>query len=478
MKKNISTLRALSAAAVMLLAAVGTVAAQTQNQITKFEYDTNGNLTKITDPLLRVTDQEYDALNRLKKQLQPIPSAGASRPTVQYVYDGLDQLIGVTDPRNVTTAYTVDGLGNLTTLNSPDTGATTKTYDDAGNVKTITDAKQQTTSFQYDVLNRVTQISYADGNIVTYQYDQGANAIGRLTQVSDANSTIQYAYDVGGRVMSETRTITNVAYITQYGYDNTGRLATITYPSGRVISYTRDALSRISQIDTTKDSVTKTLVSQVTYRPFGQGVQSFLNGANQTVTRSYDLMGRLAAYTLGAQTMAVGYDAASRIKFISDALNPVNTQNFDYDDLDRLTSYSGTGGNQTLGYDLNGNRTSKLIGTANTSYTTSPTSNRMTAVSGAQNAAIQIDNNGSITNNGLNQFSYDARGRMTSAETALGTVQYKINAFGQRIAKTVQGATTVFHYDQAGKLIAESNDAGNVQKEYIYLADIPVAVLQ
>ena len=33
-------------------------------------------------------------------------------------------------------------------------------------------------------------------------------------------------------------------------------------------------------------------------------------------------------------------------------------------------------------------------------------------------------------------------------------------------------------YDAQGRLIAESSAAGVIQKEYIYLGDIPVAVLQ
>ena len=36
----------------------------------------------------------------------------------------------------------------------------------------------------------------------------------------------------------------------------------------------------------------------------------------------------------------------------------------------------------------------------------------------------------------------------------------------------------MYHYDAQGKLIAESNASGTVQKEYIYLGDTPVAVIQ
>jgi len=36
----------------------------------------------------------------------------------------------------------------------------------------------------------------------------------------------------------------------------------------------------------------------------------------------------------------------------------------------------------------------------------------------------------------------------------------------------------VYHYDAQGRLIAETSASGTFRKEYIYLGDIPVAVIQ
>ncbi|PRC90572.1 hypothetical protein S2091_4719 [Solimicrobium silvestre] len=115
-------------------------------------------------------------------------------------------------------------------------------------------------------------------------------------------------------------------------------------------------------------------------------------------------------------------------------------------------------------------------GGTNTQYSYGSTSNQLTQVSGSQVNTIQSDANGSITNNVNNQFAYDARGRMVSAQTAIGSVQYKINALGQRVLKVTPTGTTVFNYDQGGKLIGEST--GTKGADYIYLNDIPVAVAQ
>ena len=81
-------------------------------------------------------------------------------------------------------------------------------------------------------------------------------------------------------------------------------------------------------------------------------------------------------------------------------------------------------------------------------------------------------------NDGANQYAYDARGRMVQSVGALGTTTYRVNALGQRIRKTNGTDDRVFHYDTKGHLIAESDPGGQVLREYLYLNDIPLAVIQ
>jgi len=53
-----------------------------------------------------------------------------------------------------------------------------------------------------------------------------------------------------------------------------------------------------------------------------RSVKSYALGSGQTYTRDFDLDGRIASYNLGGQSFAIGYDAASRIAFISDSPTP------------------------------------------------------------------------------------------------------------------------------------------------------------
>jgi YD repeat-containing protein len=454
-----------------------------QNQTTQYAYDNQGNVTSIDGPLtgtVDVTVNTYDALNRLVRVTDP------NLGQTQYAFNGIDQLVGVTDPRNLATNYNYDGLANLNSQASPDTGNTVNTFDAAGNLLTQTDAKNQLTRYAYDALNRVNSITFQDGSKQTYGYDQGANGRGRLTSITETNpqsqvtSLLAYAYDQHGRTTSETRTINGVAYVLGYSYDTAGRLNGMTYPSGRTIAYGFDALGRINQVSTTPQNGAQQLVaSAIAYQPFG-GVKSYTLGNGQSYARGFDLDGRIAGYNLGTQSFAIGYDAASRIRFITDAANPANTNTYDYDNLDRLTSAVLPNLPFAYGYDAVGNRTLKTVGSATDTYTYGTTSNRLASITPQAGATrtFNFDPNGSTGNDGINQYAYDTRGRMVQSTGALGATAYQVNALGQRIRKTNTTEDRVYLYDTHGRLIAETDPGGGLRREYLYLNDIPLVVFQ
>jgi YD repeat-containing protein len=450
-----------------------------QNQTTTYAYDANGNLTGILDPLNRLTANSYDALNRLVQLTDP------NNGQTQFAYNGQNRTTQVTDPRNLVTRYTVDGLGNLTQQVSPDTGTTQLSVDAAGNQVSRTDAKGQTTTTQYDALNRPTLISYPDGRQERYTWDQsgtgGASNLGRLTLVEELQSTqliasTQYGYDTQGRIASETRTEGALTLVTSYAWSN-GDLIGLTYPSGKQLAYGRDSQGRINQITLTNKGVTKTVLNQVQYHPFG-GVKSYVTGSGQTFIRSQDTDGRINAYSLGDGLWQIGYDAAGRIGYQTDAGNAANTVSYSYDTLDRLTGTVLPTTSLGYGYDATGNRTSQTVGGSTYSYAVSPTSNQLTGINTAPPKSYTYDANGSVTGDGQNTFGYDARGRMTQAVTAAGTTQYRLDALGRRVAKTNTAEDTRFVYDRAGHLIAETDATGKAKREYIWLGDLPVGVLQ
>lgn len=481
-----------------------------------YDYDPNGNLTKITDPRNQVTDQEYDALNRLQHLLQPPPTTNAARPTVDYAYDGLNQLSTVTDPRGLVSSYTIDGLGKQTALTSPDTGISNKTYTPDGNLFTSTDARGRTSTSAFDSLNRIQSISYPNDVATLFEYDGGVagapNAKGRLTKMTDESGQTTYAYDVVGRLIYKAQTIGAGAgaqvFQVNYTYGTSGtakgKLVALTYPSGNQINYLYDSTGRLSALTLNPGndakmpdtSQTVNLVYAIGYSPTGTAIR-WTWGNSSTLSphiysRSVDSEGRVYAYPLGKATSnglnrILTRDTASRITSTSHlgSSSPSSfNQGFGYDNLDRLTGFnaSSPANNQSFQYDASGNRTQLTQGGTGYSNTIAPTSNRLSAVSGPVVKTNVFDLAGNLTSDGTASYTYKDHGRLATASKGGNTVSYLYNGIGQRMQKNgpvavVSGARNSYAYDEQGHLLGEYDVYALMMQETVYLGDQPVAVL-
>ena len=445
-----------------------------EGQTTVYDYDKQGNLTAITDPLNHVTTYAYDALNRLAEAIDP------KGGTTFYGYDANDHLTSVTDPRDLTTAYAWNGLDDQLQLASPDAGVTNKTFDAAGNVITSTDARGNTTTYSYDALNRRTGAAFADGTSAAWHYDHGANGIGRLTKIKDVTGSTHYSYDANGHVREKRQIVGAVTLTTIYGYDAGGRLASSTYPSGMEVAYAYDAAGRVSSVTLSGH----TLVAGVSYLPFGMA-SGWTAGNGASYLRTFDLDGRIAGLALPAgDNIALSYDAASRITGRTET--GFAAESFAYNTLDRLHVYASGAATKTYTYDASGNRTGDATNATppvSLSYNVDPASNRLLGISGSSKESFTYDATGNMLSYSAPfadySFSYDARNRQTEAFVgAIGT-SFLINGLGQRIAQIdVSVPEFFFVYDEAGHLIGKYDGSGNPLQETAWLGDLPVAVLE
>jgi RHS repeat-associated protein len=454
--------------------------------VTNFQYDPNGNLTQITDPLGRIRQHQYDPLDQPVRQLEPHPTVvGSTQGQIDIGYDSLGQITRVTDPRNLATQYQVDSLGNLTRQISPDTGSTTFTYDAAGNVKTRTNAKGKVARYHYDSLNRLNQIVYGDFT-VTYSWDDCANGIGRLCRIDRQNSSILYGYDSHGRLTGKTQTAGTSTLTASYSYNAQGQWQQTITPSGQTIGYV--------WLNGKIDAVTvngQPLISQISYEPDGQ-IAGWTWSNGQQHERVYDLAGRPVLASLGfnagqlPNSRHYGYDAAGRLIQMTDNSNPGLNQQHDYDGLDRLTgSERGEPAQSRIdySYDLNGNRTGKVLDNTTTyNYDTAANSNRLQSQSGAQAFNYSYDELGNLTGDGTftHSYGYNAAGRryLTTVNATGQTIGYGYNALGQRVSKTMSGVTTRYFYDKQGHLAGEYKGSGQLIQEIVWLGDLPLAVLR
>lgn len=458
-------------------------------QTNTFAYDANGNRRLCRDALNNSTTQAFDALNRLVSVVDPLNN------TTSFGYDAQDNRTSVTDPRSLTTSYVYDGFGRVIQETSPDRGSIIYILDKAGNRISQTDARGVVVNRTFDRLNRVTAETYpaspTENIVYTYDATNGGNfGMGRLTGFTDETGSTTLTYNERGDVISTGRTIAGTAYATGYTYDLADHITGITYPSSHIINYSRDTLGRISGV-TYRPSFggpVTTLATNLTYLAFGP-LSGLRYGNGLTRTNVFDQDYRVSGISTFAtgvsiQNLTLSYDKANSITSITDNISSGRSQTFSYDPNYRLAQATGPYGATQYTYDADGNRLTRTAGNVTETFTYSPTANRLQSTikpgttrnfTYTANGNITTDNRGTPTNL---VFSYSDRNRYKTLTSGGITASYKYNALGERLIKTIGSATTHFHYDGQGHLIAESQGNGTLIREYVWLGDMPLAQIE
>jgi len=385
------------------------------NHTTAFEYDEVGNLIATVDPLGNRTLRFYDAVSRL------IAIVDGRGKGTQFTYDNLNRVTQIEDAINGITAFTYDPNGNLLTVTDAKNQTTTYTYDNMDRLATRKDALNRTESYQYDLAGNLTQFTDRKNQVTTFQYD----ALNRRTQATYADATTTFAYDTVGRLVKASDTAPGAGTI-DFAYDILDRLTQETTPQGTV-AYQYDVLGRRTQMTA--------------------------NG-QQPTTYQYDAASRLTRVAQGALFAQLGYDNANRRTSLSYSND--TTTSYAYDLASRLTGITHNGPSGviealTYSYDAAGNRVSLTRGNGTASLlpnavanATYDAANEQTAFAGA---TLTYDQNGNLTNDGVNTYQWDARNRLMGVSGG-ATAAFNYDALGRRTTKVVGSVTSQFLYDQ------------------------------
>jgi RHS repeat-associated protein len=94
-------------------------------------------------------------------------------------------------------------------------------------------------------------------------------------------------------------------------------------------------------------------------------------------------------------------------------------------------------------------------------------------------SANSYDEAGQPTRLGQRSFKWDAYGRLSQVSDQANklTASYTYNHRGERIHKTVGHESTAYLYDDSRQLQAELNSQGHITRQYIYLANMPLAMI-
>lgn len=311
-----------------------------------------------TDENSHVVNKIFNAFDKIIR----VEEIVASLPQVTtYAYNGLDNLIAITDSAGNNFSLSYDSLGRRVTQVDPDLGTWRYEYDSVGNLTKRTDNRTIVTVKNYDELDRLTKVDYPTDTDITYTYD-GNTKIGSLTSVVDTAGTINYTYDNRLRKIAEQRVIDGNTWTTQFGYDALDRLATQTNPDGEVVSYTFNSQGEIDKVSGILNNIDYSALGKITKKDFA-------NGLSTGYTYNSDDFRLHGIKTGSLQDLTYTYDNVGNITAIANAVTS-KTQAFGYDDLNRLLTASLTGGyNYAYTYNTIGNLLTFNNGSNTINYT-------------------------------------------------------------------------------------------------------------
>jgi RHS repeat-associated protein len=210
--------------------------------------------------------------------------------------------------------------------------------------------------------------------------------------------------------------------------------------------------------------------SQLTYLAYSKGSSTYFN-----LQYSY---GQLSGYFPPCPKGTAGNNGS--IQCIFDNVDLGRSVRFDYDPVQRITSAKTCGSSAfpqwslAQSYDRFGNRWSQTV-TAGSGPSSSLSfgANGMNSSTTNQPNGYTFDPSGNMTVEPLgppNNMTYDGENRMTGFQGVGGTASYTYDGNGQRVVKSVSGATSTVSIFSGGSIIAEYDNGaatGSPSREYV-----------
>lgn len=445
--------------------------------IANYTYDVENKLIQTSDSSGRVNDISYSGystttatsmsgsqienLLETKNQLGQLVTKRKNGKSISYAYNSQGKPSRITDPEGKNIVISYDLMGNKLSQSTPDTGSTTFINSPSGKVSEQRNANGSYTNYFYDSLDRLTRITGTHSNgttqAVQLTYDEAISVKGRgkLTSVTDTIGKTEFDYDSRGNQIKIKKYLDqeDLTLIFLKDYDFGNRPTSITYPDGTVIHNQYTVGGYLTSVTMDSSDGSSTGHSVVNYsgplmesgkfkivRSVGNGVQTNIY-FDPVLRRPTEIVSGLDADIY--ESLKYQYDLAGNITKIEDLRNPGRTQNFQYDQYNRVTNAGGKYGSEDYQYSDAGNLIKKGASTYSYNGSKAHAVTQIVSPQGTQNYAY--DNSGLMTNRDGDVLDYDPMGKL------------------QRIL-TKDGEAMTFAYDHKGSRIRKSkqSDASSV----------------
>ncbi len=392
--------------------------------------------------------------------------------------------------------YVYDAAQRLCKVIEPETGATVMQYDAAGNLlwtaaglslpsttncdRTSAEASGRVVRRTYDGRNRVLTLRFPDNNGNTDFSYTPDGLLQEATVFNDAGTTTatsSYEYNKRRLLTKESLAQPGSAVRSLlYGYSSLGDPSRTTYPSGRAVDYSPNALGQPTRAGS--------YATAAIYHPNGALRQfSYGNGVVHTTTLNARQLPARSGDG-GLLVLDSSYDANGNVTSIRDlVLGSGYDRQLTYDGRDRLRTASsamfGGDGMHRLAYDALDNIRSWSLGGVKSDQYWYDSKNRLTNIrngSGTTTMGLSYDVQGNLAvRNGVtHRFDFGNRLR-----EVVGKAQYRYEVHGRRIQSTdPSGVVDYSMYSQTGRLLQQVDGATAKRSEAVYLGDRLVAQVE
>ena len=416
---------------------------------TAFTYDEEGRVLSVTDAMGNTGSIEYsasgypvkktDALGRITRFATTVSGkiAATYYPDGTFVtnrYDGLDNLVSVTDARGATVTYHLDEFGREVEVENS-TGSNRVVYDIVGNVVSSRDAAGIVETAEYDGFDRLAKTVSADGAEWKISYDLMDHIIKSINPLGKISTAV---YDSMGRVVSSRK---KSGLTDAYEYNAQGYMVKYIDPENHVYQVQRDALGRkLSETNALSIASSRSI-----YDNCGNVVTN-IDGNGIVTTVEYDALNRMTKMSGPDFTNQFTYDAVDNLK---NARNAVAEATFDYDTMDLMvsatTSIASHNYTFTWNRDKGGFITNVVYATGKNVQKTYDIGGRLVAINDWMGHTWHFEYDGAgkllsmVSPNGIQTYyTYDVAGRLSSWKIgSLAGRSITRDATGRRIMDTV-----------------------------------------
>lgn len=394
----------------------------------RYTFDAAGNRTaeQVEDPMgvvTRMLSRMYDDLSRLRQQL-----AGAPGLIVDYAYDRNGNPTMTTDGLKRTRSSSYDALDRLISEVDPALGLTELAYDSRDNLVAVSDPRGNTTRYHYSAFDERTSRDSPDTGTTSYRYD----AAGNLLSMSDARGvTVNYTHDVLNRLIHVSYPDPQFDVILTYdeGAHGIGRLTGMHDASG-VTRYGYDRRgNRVSESWVSHTGIE----AAIHYRyDANDRIVGMTYPSGREVSYHYDRNGDLVQ--IGTQFDGESSVLADQIEQLP--FGPVSHW------------ISGNGLRTLRQFDLDYQLVRLSVGDLiDRVYTRDAVGNIVSAVDGIDASQSQ-------------QLGYDLLDRLSHADGGYGTLSFDYDAVGNRLASSLDGITTELAYEPDSNRLANEAMSG------------------